>query len=104
MENMTSHAYLLLDIAEDKIEKAVKELLNNAGIMRIDILEGSPNALITLEASAQKRLSELTLRAFALVKEFTNQVHLLPVKEKYAVAAYSKNTRRKKKEGIRKAV
>ncbi len=101
---MTARAYLLLDIVEDKIEEAVKELLNNAGIIRIDILEGSPNAIVTIEASAQKRLSELTLRAFALVKEFTNQVHLLPVREKFAAAAYSKYARREKGEDVKKAV
>jgi hypothetical protein len=78
---MVARAYLLLDILKGDVEKAVQALQSNSGVTRIDLLEGSPNLFVIINASGQKRLTDLTLRAFASVKELAGDVRLLPVKE-----------------------
>lgn len=101
---MTARAYLLLNIADEKVEQAVKVLQNDLGVLRIDVLEGSPNTIVIIEASGQKRLMEITLRAFASVKDLTEEVRLLPVKEKYTAGANSNHSRHEKQKDTQKAV
>jgi hypothetical protein len=95
---MTAGAYLLLNIADDKVEQAINILQDDPCILRVDVLEGSPNAIVIIEASGQKRLTELTLRAFASIKDLIDEVRLLPVKEKYAAGVNSNRFRHEKNE------
>jgi hypothetical protein len=100
---MVSRAYLLLDIADDKVEEAVRKLRSNSGVMRIDILESSPGLFVIVEAPGRKGLTELTLRAFASVKDLTGEVLLLPVKEKSFETDFQGYRGLKKATGLKKA-
>ncbi len=94
---MVNRAYMLLDIKEGKVEEAIKLLRENTGVVAVDVLEGPPDVMTVLEASGQKQLSELTVQAFASVEPLTEQVCLLPARNKFAVLTYAGPPRRRGK-------
>lgn len=99
---MAFRAYLLLDIVDDQVEKVVQQLQNKSGVVRIDLLEGSPDVFVIVETSGQKRLTELALRAFASIKDLAGEVRLMPVKEKSFEANHREHYYRKRSTGTRK--
>jgi hypothetical protein len=92
---MVNRAYMLLDIKEGKVEEAIKLLRESTGVVTVDVLEGPPDIMTVLEASGPKRLSQLTVRAFASVEPLTEQVCLLPTRKKFAVMTYAGLPRRR---------
>jgi hypothetical protein len=72
--------YILLDIAEGKSAEAVQSLCDKPGVVKTDLLEGSPDLLVICEAFNRQTLAELTVGAMAAVEQVTENVCLLPVR------------------------
>ncbi len=73
-------AYILLNIIEDKTSQIVRILRSKAGVGMIDVLDGSPNVIMMVEAHDRQRLAELTVAALASVENMTEDLKLLPVR------------------------
>jgi hypothetical protein len=77
---VSHRVYILLDITEGKSAEAAQSLCDRPGIVKADLLEGSPDLLIICEAFNRQKLARLTIEALAEVEQVTENVCLLPVK------------------------
>ena len=78
---MVVRAYILLDIADGMVEKAIKTLLNKRGVVNVDKIEGPSNIIALIEAGQRQELAELTNQAIGSVENIMENVKLLPVQE-----------------------
>ena len=76
---MSHRVYVLLDIAEGKSAEAARSLCDRPGVVKADLLEGSPDLLVICEAFNRQKLAELTIEALAEVEQVTENACLLPV-------------------------
>ncbi len=76
---MSARAYVLLDIDNRRVRDAADTLRNARGVRTVDILEGSPNLVIVVQARSRQRLAEITNEALASVESMTENIQLLPV-------------------------
>ena len=76
---MSARAYVLLDIDNRRVRDAADTLRNARGVRAVDILEGSPNLVIVVQARSRQRLAEITNEALASVESMTENTQLLPV-------------------------
>lgn len=53
---MCIRAYLILQTEEDISQEIINDLLNNPGIVTVDLLEGSPNLILIIEAEKRQEL------------------------------------------------
>lgn len=78
---MGTKVYVLLDIIEGKLEQVVQTLRGKPGVVGVDLLEGSPNVIVVVEAPERKKLAEQTIQALASVETMTEGVQLLPTRD-----------------------
>ena len=71
---------ILLDIADGKSEEVAQSLGGIPGVVKADLLEGSPGLLVMCEALSRQMLAKLTVEALAMVEQVTENVCLLPVR------------------------
>ena len=76
---MSARAYVLLDIDDTKVKEAANMLRNMRGVRAVDMLEGSSNLVIVVQARSRQRLAEITNQALASVESMTENMQLLPV-------------------------
>ena len=79
---MDDRVYLLLDIVDGKAEDVAQFLKEVSGVVMADALEGSPDVVVVIEAPERKQLAKWTIQALASVEMMTEQVHLLPIRER----------------------
>lgn len=78
---MGTKVYVLLDVIEGKLEQVVQTLPGKPGVVEVDLLEGSPNVMVVVEAPERKKLAEWTIQALASVEKMTEGVQLLPTRD-----------------------
>ena len=78
---MKNKVYVLIDIIEGKIDSAVKTLRDIPGVITADVVEGSHNLVLVLEASERLCLAEQTVNALNLLGTVIERVEVLPVKK-----------------------
>lgn len=78
---MGAKVYVLLDIIEGKLDQVVQTLQGKPGVMEVDLLEGSPNVVMVVEAPERKKLAERTIQALASVETMTEGVQVLPTRD-----------------------
>lgn len=78
---MKNKVYVLIDIIEGKIDSAVKTLRDIPGVITADVVEGSHNLVLVLEASERLWLAEQTVNALNLLGTVIERVEVLPVKK-----------------------
>ena len=88
---MSPIVYVLLDIVDEKSEEVARLLLGKPGVIKADMLEGSPNLLLICEAFNRQALSKLTIEVLAAVEQFTENVSVLPVRSQLAKNLLIKN-------------
>jgi hypothetical protein len=54
-------------------------LRGKAGVQMIDVLEGSPNVIMVLQARSRQQLAEFTNQALLSVEPMTENLQVLPV-------------------------
>ena len=77
---MSARAYVLLDIVNTRVREAAGTLRNVRGVKTVDILEGSPNLVIVVQARNRQRLAEVANEALASVESMTENMQLLPAR------------------------
>jgi len=78
---VSARAYLLLNIVQGKSEEAARILLDEVGVVAVDMLEGPPDIIVLIEASGRSTLARLTVRAIASVEALTEDIQLLPAQD-----------------------
>jgi DNA-binding Lrp family transcriptional regulator len=78
---MGSKVYILLDVIEGRLEQVVQTLRGKPGVAEVDLLDGSPNIIMVVEAPKRKKLAERTIQALASVETMTEGVQLLPTRD-----------------------
>jgi DNA-binding Lrp family transcriptional regulator len=96
---MGTKVYILLDITEGKLEQVVQTLRGKPGVVEVDLLEGSPNVIMVVEAPEQKKLAERTIQALASVETITEGVQLLPTRDGCDTHVFSEVSSHSKAQG-----
>ena len=91
--------YVLLDIIEGKLEQVVQTLRGKPGVVEVDLLEGSPNVIMVVEAPERKKLAERTIQALASVETITEGVQLLPTRDGCETHVFDKASSYSKAQG-----
>ena len=94
---MVNRAYILLDIVDDKAEQAIKVLRKNPSVVIADALEGPPDVIIVMEAPERQQLAKLTIQVLAPLESITENICLLPTKEKFNTATLPKLSRKNRR-------
>jgi len=97
---MGTKVYILLDIIEGKLELVVQTLRGKPGVVEVDLLEGSPNVIMVVEAPEQKKLAERTVQALASVGKMTEGVQLLPTRDGCETHVFSEASSYSKLKGV----
>ena len=79
---VSARTYILLDIVDGKSEEVAQSLWGRPSVVKVDLLEGSPDLLVICEAFSRQKLAELTVETLAAVEHVTENVCLLPVRSK----------------------
>ena len=89
---MNDRVYVLLDVIEGKAKEVARTLAGKSGVVSADVLENPVGVIMVVEASGQKQLAALTVRAITSVDNLTNGLRLLPVKSNVELATVAVNT------------
>lgn len=76
---MSARVYILLNIKNREVNQAVRTLQEKDGVKTVEMLEGSPNILMMIQARNRMSLANLANHALASVEAITENVQLLPV-------------------------
>jgi hypothetical protein len=68
-------------------------------VVEVDLLEGSPNVIMVVEAPEQKKLAERTIQALASVETITEGVQLLPTRDGCDTHVFSEVSSHSKAQG-----
>ena len=79
---MSARVYILLDVKKKEVNQAVQTLQDEDGVKTVEVLEGSPNILMMIQARNRTSLANLANHALASVEAITESVQLLPVQNK----------------------
>jgi hypothetical protein len=82
-----SKVYILLDLVKGSPLQAAGILNGVTGVKNVEILEGSPELLILIEARHRKQLAERTVYALNLLESMIGSVKVCPVLESTVPAA-----------------
>ena len=78
---MHDRVYIMLDVVDGKAKQATEVLQESPGVLIVDVLEGSPDVIIVMEARNREQLAKLTVQALGSVEMLTEQVCLLPTRD-----------------------
>ena len=76
---MSARVYAILDILDGQSDEVIWRLRGKPGILIADLVEGSPDVLMAVEAPDHEELAELTMQALSSVEDWPDNVQLLPV-------------------------
>ena len=76
---VSTRVYILLNVKNGEVKRAVQALQEKDGVKKVEVLEGSPNILMMVQARNRMSLASLANRALASVETITESVQLLPV-------------------------
>jgi len=87
---MVDRVYILLNAVVGKTEQVAQVLQGKPGVVIVDLLESlpvvmlenPPNVIMMVQAHERRKLAELTIQALASVDTMTEEVYLLPVKDR----------------------
>ena len=85
--NSRARVYVLLRTAQDCAGDALLVLRQNAGVVAVDRIEGSPDIVVVMEAADRPRLAKAVIKALASVELMTDSVDLLPVQDGSSAAS-----------------
>jgi len=80
---MVTRAYVLLDVTDGRSGDVAEILCDRPGVVKTDLLEGTPEVIVEVEASNRQELAELIVQALASVVIMTEHVQLLPTWDGY---------------------
>ena len=77
---MSPRVYILVNAVEGKASQVAQMLQGRTGVRTVDVLEGSPNVIIVLQARSRKQLAEFTNQTLSSVESMTEDLQVLPVR------------------------
>ena len=80
---MSPRVYILLNAVEGKASQVAQMLQGKAGVRMVDVLEGSPDIIMVLQARSRQRLAEFTNQALSAVESMTEDLRVLPVRNSF---------------------
>lgn len=80
---MNSRVYILLDVLEGRPGEIVENLRCQAGVVVADVLEGSPNIALMIEATNRRKLARPAIQAIASIENVIASIRLLPTRTEY---------------------
>jgi nitrate reductase NapAB chaperone NapD len=80
---MCIRAYLVLQTDGDKSQEIASDLLDKPGIVTVDLLEGSPNLIVVVEAEEQQELVGFIVQALDLVESITKDLRFFISRESH---------------------
>ena len=78
---MKTKVYILLNVRECKPSEIAHKLRCQIGVKNVEMLEGSPEIMFTVEANGRQKLARLSISALESVENVTESVQLLPVQD-----------------------
>lgn len=80
---MCIRAYLVLQTDGDKSQEIISDLLNKPGIVTVDLLEGSPNLIVVVEAEKRQELGGFIVQALDSVEFITKDLRFFISRESH---------------------
>jgi len=81
---MGARVYVLLPVIHGNPEKVVQILRSQSGVAMADLLEGSADILMMVEAAERQSLARLTVEAIASVEPMLESLQLLPARHEHS--------------------
>lgn len=78
---MCIRAYLVLQTVGKKSQQVVSELSSKPGVVMVDLLEGSPDLIIVLEAAQRQDLGAYIMKALDSVESITEDLRFFIARE-----------------------
>ena len=76
---MKAKVYILLNVRERRPSEIANKLRGQIGVKSVEMLEGSPEIIFTVEANGRRKLARLSISALESVENVVESVQLLPV-------------------------
>ena len=76
---MKAKVYILLNIRECKSSEIANKFRGQIGVKSVEMLEGSPEIIFTVEANGRPKLATLSVSALKSIENVVESVQLLPV-------------------------
>jgi len=80
---MCIRAYLVLQTKSDRSQEIISDLFNKPGIVTVDLLEGSPNLIVIVEAEKRQELVEFIVQALDSVESITKDLRFFIGRESH---------------------
>jgi hypothetical protein len=77
VSSMCTRVYMLLKTIEGLSEEVAQALRFKPGIVEVDLIEGPPDIIVTIEASEREQLAQYLMPALATVDSVTEDLHIL---------------------------
>ena len=77
---MSPRVYILLNAVEGKASQVAQTLQGRPGVRMVDVLEGSPDVIMVLQARNRQQVAEFTNQALSSVESMTEDLQVLPVR------------------------
>jgi len=74
---MCTRVYILLETTEGKSDKVAQDLRLKPGVVMVDLVEGPPDIVVTIEASERQQLAQYLMPALAVVDSVAEDLHIL---------------------------
>lgn len=87
---MNYRVYILLDIVDGRAEQVAQVLRSSLGVVMADVLEGPPDVIIVMEVPERQRLAKLVIEVLTVVEAVTENVRLLPIRDRASVNTFLK--------------
>jgi hypothetical protein len=76
---MPAKVYVLLDLVHSDSLRVTRILREKPGVAIVDVLEGPPDIIMTIEATERQEAAQYLMNALASVDDMTENLRVLPV-------------------------
>jgi hypothetical protein len=83
---MKSRAYILLNVINETPQQVANKLRGMVGVKEVEVLEGSPELMVIMEAKERKQLARSTVSALESIDTMLGTIKLMPVQEIHKAA------------------
>ena len=78
---MSTRVYVLLDLLDGKSDQMIRTVHGKPGVVMADTLDGSPNAVVVIQAGDRHKLAQFTVRVISSIEPMTQSLQLLATRD-----------------------
>lgn len=78
---MKTKVYILINLRGGEPSEVARRLRGLMGVKSVEVLDGSPEIMMTVEARGRQKLARLSISALESVEDMVESVKLLPVQD-----------------------